>query len=257
MFFWNSLAFSYDPVLLLFSCSVVSNSLWPHGLQHTWLPCLSLSPGACSNSVHWVCDAIQPSHPLSSLSLPAFNLSQHQGLFQWVGSSYQVAIVLELQLQRQFLQRIFKINFLWDWLVLIPCSPQDSQSRVFSNNIIQKHQLFGAQPSLWFNSHIHTWHWKNQALTIWTFVSKVMSLLFNMLSRLVIAFFPGSKLLLISSPSAVIFRAQENRVAYCFHWFPIYWPWSDGTGCHDLWFLNVEFSVSFFTLLFYLHQEVI
>ena len=64
-----------------FSCSVVSASLRPHGLQHARPPCPSLNPGACSNSCPLSCDAIQPSHPLSSPS-PAFSLSQHQGLFQ-------------------------------------------------------------------------------------------------------------------------------------------------------------------------------
>ena len=75
------------------------------------------------------------------------------------------------------------------------------------------------------------------ALIIWTFVGKVMSLLFNMLSRLVTAFLPNRKHLLISclqSPSAVIFGAQENKVCHCFHCFPIYFPWSDGIRCHDL-----------------------
>ena len=62
--------------------------------------------------VHQVGDAIQPSHPLSSLSPPAFNLSQHQGLFKWVGSSYQVAKVLELLLQHQYFQWIFRNDFL-------------------------------------------------------------------------------------------------------------------------------------------------
>ena len=61
--------------------------------------------------IHWVSDAIRPSHPLSSSS-PAFNLSQHQGLFQWVSSSYQVANVLELQLQHQSLQWVFRTDFL-------------------------------------------------------------------------------------------------------------------------------------------------
>ena len=63
-------------------------------------------------NVHGVCDATQPSHPLSSPSLPAFNLSQHQGLFQWVGSSHKVAKVLELQLQHQSFQWIFRVEFL-------------------------------------------------------------------------------------------------------------------------------------------------
>ena len=62
--------------------------------------------------VHWVSDAIEPSHPLSSPSIPAFNLSQHQGLFQWVGSSPQVAKVLEFQLQHQSFQWIFRTDFL-------------------------------------------------------------------------------------------------------------------------------------------------
>ena len=62
--------------------------------------------------VHWVSDAIQPSHPLSSPSIPAFNLSQHQGLFQWVGFSHQVAKILELQLQHQSFQWIFRTDLL-------------------------------------------------------------------------------------------------------------------------------------------------
>ena len=62
--------------------------------------------------VHQVGDAIQPSHPLSSPSLPAFNLSQHQGLFKWISSSHQVAKVLEFQLQHQSFQRIFRTDFL-------------------------------------------------------------------------------------------------------------------------------------------------
>ena len=77
--------------------------------------------------VHWVGDAIQPFHPLSSPSLPAFNLSQHQGLFQWVSSSHQVAKGLEFLLQRQSFQWIFRTDFLLDWLVGSPCSPRNSQ----------------------------------------------------------------------------------------------------------------------------------
>ena len=76
---------------------------------------------------HWVSDAIQPSYPLLSPSLPAFNLSQHQGLFQWVSSSPQVAKVLEFQLQHQSFQWIFRTDFLYDWLDGSPCSPKDSQ----------------------------------------------------------------------------------------------------------------------------------
>ena len=80
------------------------------------------------------------------------------------------------------------------------------------------------------------------ALTRWTFVGKVMSLLLNMLSRVVITFLPRSKCLLISwlqSPSAVILEPLKIK-SDSFQCFPIYFPWSDGTRCHDLCFLNVE-----------------
>ena len=77
-------------------------------------------PGLTQTHVHQVSDAIQPSHPLSIISPPTFNLSQQQGLFQWVSSSHQVAKVLEFQLQHQSLQWIFRTNFQ-------PCSPRGSQ----------------------------------------------------------------------------------------------------------------------------------
>ena len=77
--------------------------------------------------VHWIGDVIQPPGPLTSLFPPAFNLSQHQGLFQWVTSSCQVAKILELQLQHQSFQWIFRTDFLWDCLSWSPCSPSDSQ----------------------------------------------------------------------------------------------------------------------------------
>ena len=98
---------------------------------------------------------------------------------------------------------------------------------------------------------------KTIALTRWTFVGKVISLLFHMLSRLVIAFLPRSKCLLISwlqSPSAMILEPPPNKDSHCFHCFPIYLPWSDGTGCHDLCFFSMlsfkpTFSLSSFTFI--------
>ena len=88
---------------LLFSCSVVSDSLQPYG-RLARLPCPPPCPGACSNSCP-LSDAIQPSHhPPPPSSPPPLNLSQHQGLFQYAGSSRQVAKVLELQLQHQSFQ---------------------------------------------------------------------------------------------------------------------------------------------------------
>ena len=84
-------------------------------------------PKFTQTHVHWLGDAIQPSHLLSSTSPPAFNLSQHQGIFQWVSSSHQVAKILELQIQYQSFQWIFSADFLYDWLVWSPCNPRDSQ----------------------------------------------------------------------------------------------------------------------------------
>ena len=95
-----------------FSCSVMSDSLRPHGLQHTRPPCLSPTPGVYSNS----CPLSWWWHATISSSLapspPTFNLSQHQGLFKWVSSSHQVAKVLKFQLQHQSFQWIFRTDFL-------------------------------------------------------------------------------------------------------------------------------------------------
>ena len=93
-------------------------------------------------------------------------------------------------------------------------------------------------------SHPYMTTGKTIALTRWTSVGKVTSLLFNMLSRLVITFLPRSNCLLISwllSPSAVFLEPSKNKFSHCFYFFPIYLPLSDGTGCHDLSFWNVEF----------------
>ena len=76
---------------LHFSHSVTLDALQPHGLQHTRLHCHHQLPEFAQTRVHWVGDASQPSHPLSLLPPPAFNISQHPGLFQWVSSSHQVA----------------------------------------------------------------------------------------------------------------------------------------------------------------------
>ena len=105
-------------------------------------------------------------------------------------------------------------------------------------------------------SHPYMTTGKTIALTRWIFVGKVMSLLFNMLSRLVIAFLPRSRRLLISrlqSPSAVIMEPKKIKSVTVSHCFPIYLPWSDGTRCHDLWFWMLSFkppfSLSSFTFI--------
>ena len=105
--------------------------------------------------VHRVSDAIQPSHPLLSPSLPAPSPSQHQGLFQWVNASHEVAIVLEFQLQHQFLPMNTQ-DWSLGWTGWISLQSK-RLSRVFSNTTVQKHQFFGIQLSSQSNSHIHTW----------------------------------------------------------------------------------------------------
>ena len=161
--------------------------------------------------IHQISDAIQPSHPLSSPSPPAFNLSRHQGVFKWVSYSHQVAKVLELQLQHQSFQWIFRTDFLYDWLVWSSCSPRDSQE---SSTTPQFKSINSLALSFLYSATLTSIHdyWKTIALTTWTFAGKVVSLLFNMLSRLVITFLPRSKHLLISwlqLPSAVILKPPK------------------------------------------------
>ena len=134
-----------------------------------------------------------------------------------------------------------QISFRMNWfdLLAVHGTLMSVLQHHFSKASILWHSAFFIVPL----SHPYMTTGKTIALTRWTFVDKVMSLLFYMLSRLVITFLPRSKRLLISwlqSPSAVIFGAQKNKVSHCFHCFPIYLPWSDRTGCHDLSFPNVE-----------------
>ena len=129
-----------------FSPSVMSDSLWHHWLQHTRLPCPSPTPELPQNHVHWVSNAMQPSHPLLSPSPPAFNLSQHQGLFKWVSSSHQWpkywSFSFSICPSNEY-SGLFLLGWT-DWISL----QSKGLSRVFSNTTVQKHQFFGAQLSL-------------------------------------------------------------------------------------------------------------
>ena len=132
-----------------FSCSVMSDSFRPHGLQHNKIPCLTNSNGF-SHRIHWVGDTIQPSHPLSSPSPPVPNPSKHQGLFQWVNFSHEVAKVLEFQLQHQSFQWTSRTD-LEDGLVGSPCSPRDPQQSSptpqFKASVLQHSAFFIVQLS--------------------------------------------------------------------------------------------------------------
>ena len=107
-------AWYIDPfiIMLFFVAQLWPTLCDPRDCSMPSFPVLHYLLEFAQTRIHWISDAIQLSHPLLSLSPPAFNLSQHQGLFQWVGSSYQVANVLELQLQQQSFQWIFRIDFL-------------------------------------------------------------------------------------------------------------------------------------------------
>ena len=131
-------------------CSVVNSCLTlcdPMDCSMPGFPVPHHLPEFAQVHVRWIGDAIQSSYPLSPSSPSAFNLSQKQGLFQWVGSLYQVAKELELQLQHQHqsFQQVFRVDFLYDRLVWSSCSPRDSQ------------ESFSSLPSLWSSSHIRTW----------------------------------------------------------------------------------------------------
>ena len=139
-----------------FSCSVTQScpTLWPHGLQHTRPSCPSPSPGACSNSCplsRWCHPTISPSVvPFSSClqSFPAPGSFLRSRLFASGGQSIGVsASVLPMNVQNWFLLGLTDLISLQSKVL----------SRVFSNTTVQKHQFFGAQPSLWSSSHIHTW----------------------------------------------------------------------------------------------------
>ena len=194
------------------------------------LPVHHQLPEFTQTHVHWVSDAIQPSH-LSSPSPPAPNPSQHQGLFQWVSSSHQVAKTLH-----ESFQWIFNTDFLYDWLVGSPCSPGDSQESSPTPQVKSINSLvlsFLYSPTL---TSAHD-HWKTIALTRWTFVGKVISLLFNMLSGSVVAFLPRSKDLLISwlqSPSAVIWEPKKIKSLNVSIVSP--------SICHEVMGLDLDFS---------------
>ena len=159
-------------------------------------------PEFTQTHVHRVRDAIHPSQPRSSLSPTAPNPSQHQSLFQWVNSSHEVAKVLEFQLHHHSLQRNPRADLLQNGLVGSPCRPRDSsllQHHSSKASILQHSAFFTVQLS-----HPYMTTGKPIALTRRTFVGKVMSLLFNMLSRLVITFLPRSK------------RPQRQIAAQCY-----------------------------------------
>ena len=223
----------------------------PYGLQHTRPPCPSAIPEFTQTHVHWVSDAIQPSHSLSSPSPSAFNLSQHQGFFlvsqffvsggQSTGvSASKSALSMNIQ---DFRMYWFDLLAVQGTLKSVP-QHHSSKASVFWHSTFFMVQL----------SHPYMTPGKTIALTRWTFVGKVISLLFNMLSRLVITFLPMSKCILISWlqwPSAVIWKPPKiNQPLFPMfpHLFAIKWwdrmPWSSFFEC---WALSQVFHSPLFS----------
>ena len=161
-------------------------------------------------------ESVMPSNHLilSSPSPPALSLSLHQGLFRWVSSSHQVAKILEFQLQHQSFQWTFRLIFRMNWLDLLAL--QETLKRLLQQHISKASILWQSAFFIVQLSHPYMTTGKTIALTRWTFVGKVMSLLLNMLSRLVTVFLPRSKRLSISglqSPSAVILKPPKLKSA--------------------------------------------
>ena len=239
--------------------------------------------------VHWVSDAIQPSHPLSSPSPPGFNLSQQQGLFneavlciRWPTYwSFSVSISPSNEYSGLISLRI-------DWLD--PLAAQGTLKSLLQHHSSKASILLCSALFIVQLSYLYMTTGKNIALTTWTFVDKVISLLFNMLSRLVLTFLPRSKHLLISwlqshlqwfwspqnSRPGVLQVMGSQRVG---HDWATELNWTEKqsvtvyivspTICHEVmgldamilvfWMLRflVFFSNQLFTLLFHLHQEAL
>ena len=188
----------------------MSDFLWPHALQHTRPPFPSPTPGVYPNSCpfsRWWYSTISFSVIPFSSCFQTFPTSV-PFLMSWLFASGGQSIGASVWVLPMNIQDWFPLG----WTAWISLQSK-GLSRIFSNITVQKHQFFSAQPSFWSNSHIHTWILEKPiALTRWTFVGKVMSLLFNMLSRLTIAFLPRNKCPLISwlqSPSTVILEPKN------------------------------------------------
>ena len=199
---------------------------------------VQFSRSVVSSSLHEVAKLLLVSNSCSSFpqSLPASGSFPMSQLFAWGGQSIGVSASTSVP----------PVNT-QDWSPLgwtgwISLQPKELSS------FLQHHS--SKTPILWRSaffmaqlSHLYMTTGKTIHLIWWTFVSKVISVLFNMLSRLVITFLPRSNCLLVlwlQSPSAVILEPRKIK-SDSFHCLPIYFPWGDGTRCHDLSFLNVEF----------------
>ena len=221
---WSCCSYPSFCLLSLFSLSVMSDSLPPHRLQQAGFPVFHHLLKFAQTHICWVSDAIQPSDPLLPPSPPAFSLASIRVF------SNQLALDIRWPNYWSFSFSISPYNeysglisFKIDWFELLESK---RLSRVFSSNTVWKHKFFTAWPSLWSNSHIHTWLWEKSHMDL---CQQLIPLLFNTLSRFLIAFLPRSMYLLISwlqSPSAVILEPKKIKsvtVSIFPHLFAIKW----------------------------------
>ena len=227
---------SYMYTFLLFSCSVVSDSLPLHGLQYTRLPCPLPSPRSCSGS----CPLNQWCHPtiwsyviLFSSCLQSFTASGSL-LMSWLFTSGGQSIGASASIEYSGL-----ISFGIDWFDLLAVKGT-------LKSLLQHHSSEAS--ILWWStlliqvSHPYMTGCEKNLLDLWLLCGQSNVFVFNLLSRFVVTFLPRSKCLFISclqSHSAVILEPKKI-VCHCRRCFPNCLPWSDGTGCHDLSFLNVK-----------------
>ena len=230
----------------------MSDSLRLHEKQHARPPCPSPTLRVYLNPCPSVGDAIQPSHPLSPPS-PTFNLSQHRGLFQWVSSSHQMAkywsVSFSISPSNEYLSLISFKTDCFDLLAVQGTFNNPLQNHSLKASILRSLAFFMGQLS-----HPYMTTGKIIALTIHTFVGKLMSLLFNTLSRFLIAILPRSKRLLISrlqSPSAMILEPEKMKSVTVFTCSPSICCEVMGPDASILvfWMLNFKpaFTLSSFT----------
>ena len=215
-----------------FSHSVMSDSLWPHFPVHRQLSKLA------QTHVHWVSDAIQPSHPLLSPSPPAFPIIRvfsNESVLHIRWPKYW-SFSFSISPSNDYLG---VISFRIDWLDLLAVQGTLKsllQHHSSKASILRYLAFFMVQLS-----YPYMTTGKTIALTKQTFISKIMSLLFSMLSRLVIAFLPRSKCLLTSwlqSPSAVTLEPKKT-VSHCFHWSNIHKWLLPFRSCFTWWLLKI------------------
>ena len=236
----------------------MSDSLQLHELQHIRLPCPSLFPEFAQTHVHWVSNASQPSHPLLSsplaLIFPSIRVFSSDSALHIRWPKYW-SFSFSISPSNEY---SWLISFRIDWFDLLAVQG--------TNNGLLQHNNLKASILQWSVfmvqlSHLYMTPGKNIALTIETLVGKVISMLFNMMSRFVIAFLPRSKHPLISWLQwlfSVILEPKKIKSVTLSTFSPsICHEVMGPTTCHNLHFLNVEFLTSFFTLLFHFHQKVL